>query len=265
MKAIDLEKHMRGVGAWVDWDHSCDRFIIGDPETQVKGIAVGWQSRTEALREAVEKGCNVFVTHEPTFYRHMDNNESVFEQPAVAKKRDFIRDNGLVIYRCHDVWDQMPDVGIVDSWGAHLGFAKKLNSNVLHNVYESPAPTLGELAKHVAAQTSYLNQQYVEMVGDPDTKVSKVGIGCGAITHYLKMLDLGADVLIGTDDGMRYWYSGAWALDSGTPLIVVNHATAEEPGLKNMAGYIGRQFPDTKTVFIPQGCMFTVVKQRRDR
>ena len=265
MKAIDLEKHMQHVGTWVNWDRTCDRFIIGDPNTQVKRIAVAWQSRTEALREAVRKGCNLFVTHEPTFYRHLDDDEKIFQQPHAAAKRKFIRDNGVVIYRCHDVWDRMPEVGIVDSWAAHLGFGEKVSSEAYHSVYASPSPTLLELAKYVAAQTSYLNQPYVEMVGDPNTKVSKVGIGCGAITDYYTMLKLGADVIIGTDDGMRYWYSGAWALDSGTPLIVVNHAAAEEPGLKNLADYVGRQFPDIKTVFIPQGCMFTAIKQRRDR
>ena len=260
MKAIDLKKHMEHVGAWVDWQNTVDRFIIGDPETEVKGIAVGWQSRTEALREAIKLGCNLFVTHEPTFYEHLDKNRNKFNLPQIEKKQKFIEDNGLVILRCHDVWDQMPKVGIVDSWGKHLGFDEKLNSERFHSVYTSPKSTLGALAKYVAAMTSYLRQDFVEMVGDPDTKVSKVAIGCGAITHYYTMRELGADVIIGTDDGMRYWYCGAWALERGFPLVIVNHATAEEPGLKNLAGYIGEQFPEVKVNFIPQGCMFKTIR-----
>jgi len=260
MKAIDVQNHMHNLGTWVDWKNSVDRFIIGDPETELKGIAVAWQSRTAALKEAVKLGCNMFITHEPTFYRHRDNDDSVFAQPFAADKRKLIQDNGLVIYRCHDVWDQMPKVGIVDSWAAHLGLGKKLNSDVFHAVYPSPEPTLGELAKRVAAATSYLNQSSVEMVGDPAAKVSKVAIGCGAITRYINMRNLGADVIIGTDDGMRYWNSGAWALESGFPLIIVNHPTAEEPGLKNLAAYVAQQFPDVKTSFIPQGCMFRTLR-----
>ena len=260
MKAVDLDQHMRKVGTWVDWNNSVDRFIIGDPQTEVRGIAVGWQSRTQALKEALEKGCNLFVTHEPTFYRHRDNDDSVFSQPHAAAKKKMIQDNGLVIYRCHDVWDQMPKVGIVDSWATHLGFGPRLNAARFHQVYEAPETTLGSLAKYVAARTSYLNQERVEMVGDPHAKVSKVAIGCGAITNYRTMLEIGADVIIGTDDGMRYWYGGAWALDRGVPLIIVNHCTAEEAGMRSLANYIGEQFKGTKAVHIPQGCMFRIVR-----
>ncbi|MDO8587187.1 MAG: Nif3-like dinuclear metal center hexameric protein [Armatimonadota bacterium] len=259
MKAVDLHNHMRQVGTWVNWEDTVDRFIIGSSDTEIKGIAVAWQSRTSALKKAIESGCNLFVTHEPTFYRHRDNDENVFKQPFAAEKRKLIEDNGLVIYRCHDVWDQMPKIGIVDSWAAHLGLGKKLNSEKFHSVHESPKPTLLELAQHVAAATSYLNQNYVEMVGNPDRKVSKVGIGCGAITNYYTMMGLGADVIIGSDDGMRYWYSGAWSLEQGTPLIIVNHPTAEEPGIRNLADYLETQFRQVKTVFIPQGCMYTTI------
>ena len=262
MKAIDLHNHMQKVGKWVNWNDTVDRFIIGDPNTEIKGIAVAWQSRTEPLKEAVKQGCNMFVTHEPTFYRHREPEDYVLTNQSIAEKRKFIQDNGLVIYRCHDVWDQMPKVGIVDSWGAHLGLGDKIASDKFINVYNSPHSTLKDLAKHVAGATAYINQPYVQMVGDPKKKVTKVAIGCGAITEYYKMIKLGADVIIGSDDGMRYWYSGAWALDQGTSLIIVNHATTEEPGVKNLAAYIGDQFQGTKVSFIPEGCMYKTVVSR---
>ncbi len=260
MKAIDLHNHMKKIGTWVDWENTVDRFIIGDPGTEVTGIAVAWQSRTDALKEAVKRGCNLFVTHEPTFYRHREDSDSIFSDPQAAAKKLFILDNGLVIYRCHDVWDQMPEIGIVDSWAKLLGLGRRVASAQFTAVHESPARTLGELAKHVAAATEYVGQPWVEMVGDPEKAVSKVGIGCGAIIRVRDMIDLGADVIIGTDDGTRYWYTGAWALETGTPLIIVNHASSEEPGLRNLAAYIAEQFMPVKTEFIPQGCMYRVVK-----
>jgi len=259
VKAIELHNHMREVGKWVDWNNTVDRFIIGDPETEVKGIAVGWQSRTAALKEAIKRGCNMFVTHEPTFYRHREDSDRIFDDPQAAAKRKFINDNGLVILRCHDVWDQMPKVGIVDSWSAHLGLGKQVASGQFTSVHASPAKTLGELAEHVATATSYLGQPFVETVGDPKAKVTKVAVGCGAIVRIRDMVELGADAIIATDDGTRYWYSAAWALETRTPMIVVNHATAEEPGLRNLAGYIRDKFPGVKTEFVQQGCMYRVL------
>ncbi|MDO8683184.1 MAG: Nif3-like dinuclear metal center hexameric protein [Armatimonadota bacterium] len=259
MKAIDLKNHIVKVGTWVNWENTVDRFIMGDPETEVKGIAVAWQSRTAALKKAVELGCNLFVTHESTFYRHWDNDKHILSLPHVVEKRKFIEDHGLVILRIHDMWDQMPKVGIVDSWAAHLGLANKLKSDTFHAVYTSPKSTLIELAKHVAAATSYLGQECVEMIGDPKAKVSKVGIGCGAITNHETMVSLGADALITADDGTEYVGHVAWEMDRGIPMIIVNHPTAEEPGVKNLADYISKHFPEVKTHFIPQGCMYRLV------
>lgn len=259
MKALEMKQHMQSVGSWVDWEHTCDRFITGDPEAEVTGIAVAWQARSEALKQAVDMGCNLFITHEPVFYRHMDDDLNLFNQPHIAAKKKYIEDKGLVIFRCHDVWDRMPDVGIVDSWAHYLGLSHEIAADPFHSVYPAPAATLEELAEYVAAKVKDLGQDCVEMVGDPDAKVSKAAIGCGAITQYETMVNLGADVIIGTDDGMSYWGGGAWALDRGIPLIIVNHATAEEPGMQNLADYIDRHFCDVKTVYIPQGSMFRTV------
>lgn len=251
---------MKKIGTWVDWQNTVDRLIIGDPETEVKGIAVAWQSRTAALREAIRRGCNLFVTHEPTFYRHREDSDSIFSDPQSASKRKFILENGLVIYRCHDVWDRMPGIGIVDSWAKHLRLGRRIAEAPFTAVHESPVGTLSELASHVAAATESLGQPWVEMVGEPKVPVSRVGIGCGAIIRVREMIDLGADVIIATDDGTRYWYTGAWSLETRTPMIVVNHATAEEPGLRNLAEYISTNFSGVRTEFIAQGCMYSVVR-----
>ena len=55
LRARDIDEHMRSVGTWVDWDHTCDGFKYGDPDTEIKGVAVGWQSFQSALEEAQAK------------------------------------------------------------------------------------------------------------------------------------------------------------------------------------------------------------------
>lgn len=258
---------MQRIGTWVDWNGSCDRFVAGDPQAEVTGIAVAWQSRTDAIRQALEQGCNLFVTHEPTFYTHTDDDAETLRQPHAAAKLDFIRKSGAVIYRCHDVWDRMPGIGIVDSWAAHLGLEVKTASDEFHAVYESPAPTLIALARHVARATDSLGQPIVEMAGDPGAKTGRVGIGCGAITDYRKMVDLGADAIVGTDDGMSYWAGGSWALDRGVGLVIVNHPTAEEPGMRALADYLRGLFAGVRVEHLPQGAMYTCVgsQQRSTR
>jgi hypothetical protein len=74
------------------------------------------------------------------------------------------------------------------------------------------------------------------------------------------MHNLGADALIVTDDGTELWESGQWSCDSGVPIIIVNHATAEEPGMKTLTQYIQKQFPEVPVIHIVTGCIYRTVK-----
>lgn len=259
MKAIDLHTRMMSVGTWVDWDHTCDGFKAGSPDSEVKGIAVAWQSTFAALREAQESGCDMFVTHEPTFYGHMDDDPAVFRHEHAHRKKEFLEQTGLVVYRCHDVWDVMPEIGIVDSWAKGLGFAGEPIATRKFYAVHPVAGTLRDLAEAVKQKVSAIGQQMVEVVGDLDQRVHRAAVGTGAITDIALMADMGADIIIATDDGISFWGGGSWALDAGIPLIVVNHSTAEEWGIANLARYISEQFPEVAVRHIPQGCMYRLV------
>ncbi|MGE5294205.1 MAG: hypothetical protein ACM3VT_05200, partial [Solirubrobacterales bacterium] len=120
LTAGDVHEHLRSLGReWIDPQNTVDTFKSGRPEMPVKGIAVAWMSYFDALREAVAKGCNLFVTHEPTYYNHTDTDQSVFAFEIARQKKAFIEDNGLTIIRCHDVWDRVPGIGIPDAWGQY--------------------------------------------------------------------------------------------------------------------------------------------------
>ncbi|MGQ9514889.1 MAG: hypothetical protein ACUVTL_07580 [Thermoproteota archaeon] len=77
MKAIELHKHMQKVGTWVDWQHTRDQFLAGDPETEVDGIAVSWMPTFSTLNEALKARCNLFVTHEPLYSAIIDGSGKV--------------------------------------------------------------------------------------------------------------------------------------------------------------------------------------------
>lgn len=254
MRPIDVTEHFNKLGTWVDWKNTTDHYLTGDQNTEITGIAVAWQVRTAALKKAVEHGCNFFISHEQLYYHEISRDEA-YE----AEKAKFIKDNNLVIYRCHDLWDQMPEYGIVDSWAAHLGLDTKLNSIKFHSLHRAPRSTVGELAEYVLDKTKNLDQDSVQILGNPKARVNAMAIGCGAIVDTPKMLKMGADVILATEDSLDYWGRGSWALDHGVPLIIVNHATSEEPGVRNLARYVARTFPSVKTIFVPQGCFFRTV------
>ena len=262
MQAHELQAFLRSLnGGWMNLDKTVDTYKSGDPATEVRGIAVGWMSYTWALRRALDLGCNVFVTHEPTYYDHYDNNERMFGMPGVRDKQRFIEDSGLVILRCHDLWDQVPGIGIPDSWADFLGLGQAVAGSGYFRVYDVSGRTARDVASQVAERTRPLGQQAVQLIGPANKLVTRLCIGTGAITPFLNSLTTyKIDLMLCTDDGITYWRDAAYAIDHDVPIIVVNHAVSEEAGLVNLANRLRAQFPDVPVHHIPQRCMYQLVE-----
>ncbi len=181
MQARDLQTYLRSLnGGWMDLEATVDTFKSGDPEAEVHGIAVSWMSTLAALKAALVSGCNVFVTHEPTYYSHRNEADSpVFRFAGAREKRAFIEERGIIILRCHDLWDQVPEMGIPDAWGAALALGAAVGGEGYYRVYDVSGRTAGDVAQQVATRTANLGQEAVQLIGDPDMPVSRVAIGTG--------------------------------------------------------------------------------------
>lgn len=247
-----------------------DRFIIGDPETKIKKAGTCWMSDWKTCRKAVEAGVNVLITHEPTFYTHWDLDEKqgdYFASPEytkelylkqVEKKKKWINDNGLVIIRNHDTMDALKDVGIPFSLGNFLGFNNSdiLTSRTYYNVYRVKSQKASGYAKNVAGKLSEIGQPGVAFYGDPDRVVKSVGIGTGCICDPMEFADLNPDLFVAIDDVVRTWTQTAYASDTGNPLIVINHGTSEEMGMRMLNQIIRKKFPDLEVIHFNQGCTY---------
>jgi putative NIF3 family GTP cyclohydrolase 1 type 2 len=261
MKAIDLYNYLHQLdGGWVDWDDTVDAFKSGDPQAEVRGIAVGWMSYTWALQRALQLGCNVFVTHEPTYYAHRDQPQAPWQLQGTRDKRQFIEDSGLVILRCHDLWDQYPGIGIPDSWGAFLGLGEAIAGEGYYRVYDARGLTAGEVARRIAGSVRDFGQEAVALVGPAEKPVQRVALGTGAITPFFHFIEkYNIDLAICTDDGFTWWRDGAYAIDNDLPVVVVAHSASEEAGLRNLAAHLKAAFPDSPVHHIPQRCMYRLV------
>src|SRR5690349_5027397 len=98
----------------LEWSQdTVDTFKAGDPRTPVRGIAVTMMATMDVLERAASKGLNLVITHEPTFYAHLDKPAGMSEGDAVwAEKRAFIEKHRMVIWRFHDYWHRRDPDGI---------------------------------------------------------------------------------------------------------------------------------------------------------
>jgi len=98
------------------------------------------------------------------------------------------------------------------------------------------------------------------MIGPEDTPVRRVVLGTGAITPMFHFIEnLGADMAICVDDDFTYWRDGAFAIDAGFPVAIVNHPVAEVHGMKLLAGLLAERFHPVPVHHIPERCMYRLI------
>src|SRR5208282_2966355 len=110
----------------IPWQkETVDTFKAGNPDTAVTGIAVTMMATMDVLQRAAAKGQNLVITHEPTFYNHLDVPDGMEESDPVWKeKREFIEKHGMVVWRFHDHWHRMNPDGILAGMVHALGWEK---------------------------------------------------------------------------------------------------------------------------------------------
>jgi len=265
LRCVDLHNHFKSTetAKIVKWDKSTDKFTFGDPLKPVRKVAVAWKARWDTLKEAESRGADLFISHE-SICVHAQNSyqgtEEIFALPSELGKFRWLKETGLVVYRCHDIWDRFPGTGIRDTWRKRL----TIGDNIYHDEYpfyitEVDPMTLGDLSRHILEQVKPLGQNGVMVSGDINRIIRRIGTGTGQNTNSAKLKELGADVGIMSDDGYLHVRMGAHAHELDFPTIIVNHGVSEEWGIMNLAAYIQNVFPELEVFHIPQFCPYQVI------
>ena len=172
-------------------------------------------------------------------------------------KIEWLEQNNLVVLRCHDFWDNYPDIGVHGAWAKWLGFNKTpLKVIPYYELHEIEEISLERLSRNILEKIKPLGQDSIQVIGDLNKKITRVALATGAASNYRDMYDLGGEVILLTDDGTYFWESGQWSEDTGIPLIIVNHSLSEEPGMQTLAKYLEKKFTGIPIFQIPVGCIF---------
>jgi putative NIF3 family GTP cyclohydrolase 1 type 2 len=222
-----------------NWDEpTVDTFKAGNPDLPVSGIAVTMMATMDVLQRAAAHGDNLIITHEPTFFDHLDAPQGINEDDAVLKeKRDFIERNGLVIWRFHDHWHSRTPDGILKGMTRVLGWTRFQNPTNPH-LYTLPPTTLRKLAADVAVK---LDHPVLRVVGDPAMTITRVALAPGAagFSRQVAALELDeVDVLIAGES--REWETVEYAADAVSQgrkkaLILIGHVPSEQAGMEDCA------------------------------
>ena len=235
-----VEEIKRQVG--VPWQaETVDTFKAGNPDTPVTGIAVTMMATMDVLQRAQAKGLNFVITHEPTFYAHLDVPEGMPESdPVWAEKRAFIEKHGIVVWRFHDHWHMRKPDGIEEGTVQALGW-KKFQKADNQYLFVMPETTVKALADDVAKK---LGSPVLRVVGEPGMKVTKVALSPGAAGAEGEFRALERDdvevLLVGET---REWETVEYAADAVSEgrkkaLIVIGHIPSEQEGMVECAKWL---------------------------
>lgn len=239
----------------VPWEKdTVDTFKAGNPDTPVTGIAVTMMATLDVLERAAANHENFVITHEPTFYNHLDVPEGMPESdPVWAEKRAFIEKHNMVVWRFHDHWHSRKPDGILAGMIHVLGWEKYQRADFPYG-FTLPETTVAQLAKETSTK---LGSSVLRVVGNPEMKITKIALSPGAAGFETETRALERDdvevLLLGET---REWETVEYAADAVTEgkrkaLIVIGHIPSEQAGMEECTRWLQTFITGTKIEFVP--------------
>lgn len=239
-----------------EWrEETVDNLKSGTLDQEVTGIATTFMATLAVLKKAKAQNINLIITHEPTFYTHLDDKTPLADDPVQQAKLKFIEENDLVIFRYHDHLHRtaidLVEVGIIEA----LGWKEYQDGEEM--IFNLPnAISLKKLSRAIEKK---FDNEAVRVVGDSKMKIQKVGIVPGAYGSYaqIEMLNRpNIDVVIVGET--REWETVEYVRDANEAgftkgLIVMGHADSEEDGMRACKDWLATFISEVPIQFIPAG------------
>ena len=244
---------------------TCDQLICGDWERELTGIVTTFMATPEVIRGAIDHGANLIITHEPTFYTHLDPTGWLGEDEVLLRKKSLIDTGQINIWRFHDQAHRTTPDLIFSGLNRELGWAEYWMPAINKHFYQIPATNVRELAAFLKDR---LQVKTAQIVGNIEARVERVGflagggsLGLGSETmpmEFMKREDL--DVIICGE--LLEWTLCAYVRDAAQlglnkALIVLGHNRTEEAGMKYLPDWLREVLPGVPVSFIEAGEPFS--------
>lgn len=250
----------------ISHEKTCDHLMIGDGEMEVTKVASTFMATVDVIKEAIEAGANMIITHEPTWFTGKDDTGWVEEDEIYLEKRKLIEENHIAIWRFHDHMHMCSEDGIYrgfekeTGWGQYRIPYQGVDDPLCKfgGCYEIPPASLRELCEFFKEK---MEMDVIQIIGDPEMAVRRIGVlvGGGSLglgTEEMPMIlmrQMNLDLVICGD--ITEWTLPAYIRDAmqlgfNKGMLVLGHERSEEPGMKYLGEWLEPALDGTKVVFI---------------
>ena len=236
------------------FETTCDIISVGSPDSEVTGVATTFMATFDVIKETVRQGKNFIITHEPTWFTGMDDTEWCREDSVYLAKRKYLEENGVTVWRLHDHMHMGSEKDyIYEGLLEELGWHRYLQPDEASPwVYEIPETTVAGMAEFFKKK---MGMNTIQIIGDPDMKVKRVGVlvGGGSLglgVEHMPMqvmernkLDL---MVVGdiTEWTICAYINDAYQMGFNRAMLTLGHERSEEAGMKYLAGWLQDRFSD---------------------
>jgi putative NIF3 family GTP cyclohydrolase 1 type 2 len=259
MRAIEMHEWLAREAPPHTPEDEVDGIMAGDPEAEIRGVAVTWLPNQAVLEQAAAKGLNMVIAHEPVFYHHpwfypygddrhvpAEDLPQKLATPQAQAKTRLIEAHDMVVYRFHDGWDQYPEHGMGYALARRLGWeGRQIAPDYIYGV--PPAP-LHALAADIAAK---LGKPSLRYTGDPELEVTRISLDWGSI-GAIGVIEraLRHDCQAALIGEVVEWRDLEFARDAGMAIITGGHCATETPGMQAFGDWLKGRMPDLRVEYI---------------
>lgn len=239
-------------------EETVDTFKAGNPEEKITGIACTFTATVDVLKKAVIHGCNLIITHEPTYYNHLDSKSLLENDPVYAAKQAIIEENNLIVFRFHDHWHRTTPDGI------YVGMNRKMQWDTYlvegeKNVFDFPGIKLEDVSNHLKGVFPDAN---IRVIGNPRLKIERAAFSAGApgSAAHFSLLQRGDIQLLVIGEAPEWetieYVRDASQVELPRSLIILGHSVSEEAGMEYCAQWMRTFIEELPIHFIAAGDPF---------
>lgn len=237
----------------IEWKETAiDDFLYGNPDIELKNVAVTMMATQEVLEKAVQRGCNLIITHEPLFYNHHHKYQPLSNDTVYTAKEEYLRNNGLCIFHLHDNLHH----GRLDYIA--VGMAQKLNwgkyrTDESFKSFRMPEVKLRHILRDIEVK---LEPTAIKYIGDKDVAYENVIVSWGfmMMENGVKLINRHENSVLITGETHEWefveYVHDAHQMGLRKALVMVGHIPSEESGVEFFSNYLQEKSPSLSILYI---------------
>jgi len=258
LKACEIIEELFALANKRDYSNSCDTLKAGNPDIQIRKVAVSMFATPDIVRAAKKWGAQLLIVHEPTYYNHMDEHS---DEKIECEKRKLIEESGITLYRFHDhPHCTTPDIitaGQLKAFGLK-GTEEYPDGTGFVRIHLDEPVTPLELAKRIEERCGI---KHLRICGTRDEKCSVVSGMFGTPAGVFEELKSDECEILLTGEACE-WMLGEYARDASQlghkkSLIIMGHIGSERDGMIYTSELLKKMHPELDVKYFECGEVYT--------